>query len=228
MGRALGDLYGVEAVGLRYFNVFGPRQDLAGPYAAVIPAWTRALLRGGPCVVHGDGGTTRDFVLVGDVVQANLLAAVADLPEGKRVFNVGAGRSTALNELFALLRDAAAELRPDARFAAALHDAARKGDARGSRADLSRIAAALGYRPTDDFRPALRQTLRWHHEAEADRQTPTALLPHHAIPAPLDPPYCVLPSKKTGAAVLRQTALPSPSPRDPGRRQNLERISDRI
>ena len=155
-------LYGTEAVGLRYFNVFGPRQDPEGPYAAVVPAWTRALLRGEPCVVHGDGGATRDFVPVADVVRANLLAAVAALPGEARVFNVGAGRATSLEALFALLRDAVAELRPEVRFAAAVHDAAREGDVRDSRADLSRITAALGYRPTGDLFPALRETVRWH------------------------------------------------------------------
>ena len=155
-------LYGLESVGLRYFNVFGARQDPAGPYAAVIPAWAGALLSGEPCVVHGDGGTTRDFVPVGDVVQANLLAALSGLPGGERVFNVGAGRSTSLDELFAMMRDAAAALRPDARFAAALHGAPREGDVRDSRADVSRITAALGYRPAADFRSALAETLRWY------------------------------------------------------------------
>lgn len=171
-----GRLYGLEAVGLRYFNVFRPRQDPAGGYAAVIPAWTRALLLGKPCVVHGDGSTTRDFVPVEDVVQANLLAAVADLPSGARVFNVGAGRSTSLGKLFELLRDAVGALHPYAGFALPRHDPRRAGDVHDSRADISSITAALGYRPSAKLGPAIARTVRWHSDALRSRATAAATL----------------------------------------------------
>ncbi|HEU4451848.1 MAG TPA: NAD-dependent epimerase/dehydratase family protein, partial [Longimicrobium sp.] len=173
-GDLFGRVYGLEVVGLRYFNVFGPRQHPRGAYAAVIPAWTRALLRGEPCVVHGDGSTTRDLVPVADVVQANLLAAVTELPSGARVFNVGTGRSTSLGELFRLLRDVAGALHPCARFALPLYDAQRQGDVHDSRADISSITAVLGYRPSTDLGPAIARTVRWHTQELRIRATGAA------------------------------------------------------
>ena len=103
--------YGLPTVGLRYFNVFGPRQDPEGAYAAVIPRWVRAMLSGEPVVIHGDGETTRDFCHVDNVVQANLLAATADGATG-RVYNVAVGGRMSLNDLHATLRELVHERHP--------------------------------------------------------------------------------------------------------------------
>ncbi|HET7234489.1 MAG TPA: NAD-dependent epimerase/dehydratase family protein [Longimicrobium sp.] len=161
-GDLFGRVYGLPVVSLRYFNVIGPRQDPAGPYAAVVPAWTRALLAGEPCVIHGDGAATRDFIGVRAVVRANLLAALAPLGEGPHVFNVGSGHETSLTDLYALLRDAVAAVRPEAAWAAPVHDAPRPGEVRHSRADLSRGNAVLGYVPEPGLDVALAETVRWH------------------------------------------------------------------
>ena len=96
--------YGMSLVGLRYFNVFGPRQDPDGAYAAVIPKWTAAMLAGGPVNVNGDGETTRDFCFVANAVQANLLAAASENVQAHQVFNVAVGERTSLNDLFDAIR----------------------------------------------------------------------------------------------------------------------------
>src|SRR5438874_745639 len=98
--------YGMQTVGLRYFNVFGPRQDPEGAYAAVIPKWIAAMLRGEPVYINGDGETARDFCYIDNVVQVNLLAAVVRNPAAlNQVYNVAVGEQTSLNQLFGLLRE---------------------------------------------------------------------------------------------------------------------------
>ncbi|HSL71784.1 MAG TPA: SDR family oxidoreductase [Longimicrobiales bacterium] len=155
--------YGLSTVALRYFNVFGPRQDPLGSYAAVIPHWIQALLAGETCKVHGDGETTRDFVAVADVVQANLLAAMTSLePGAARVYNVGAGRRTSLNELHAMLAEGLQRLQPEQTIAGRVHDDFRAGDVRHSQADITRIAHELHYAPTPDLALELEATLRWY------------------------------------------------------------------
>src|SRR6185295_301036 len=97
--------YGFQSIGLRYFNVFGPRQDPDGPYAAVIPKWISAMLTDEPVNIYGDGETSRDFCYVANVVQANLLAAIAPDPDAiNQVYNVAVGDCTTLNQLFEMLR----------------------------------------------------------------------------------------------------------------------------
>src|SRR5690606_30754396 len=113
-GAAFGSVYGQDLVGLRYFNVFGPRQDPNGAYAAVIPRWIATLLGGERCLIFGDGETTRDFCFVQNVVDANLLAATAELaPDAPRIFNIAGGRATTLNELYTLVRDLLASRVPE-------------------------------------------------------------------------------------------------------------------
>src|SRR5690606_37892182 len=103
--------YGIECVGLRYFNVFGPRQDPNGAYAAVIPKWIHSLLTGDTCVINGDGETSRDFCFVENVVQANILAGLTENPTPvAQVYNVACGERTTLNELFILIRDGLAAI----------------------------------------------------------------------------------------------------------------------
>jgi UDP-N-acetylglucosamine 4-epimerase len=155
--------YGVETVGLRYFNVFGPRQDPAGAYAAVIPRWTAAMLAGEPCVINGDGETSRDFCYVANVVQANLKAAlVGDSAALDQVYNVAVGGRTTLNELHRVLAEALRAERGDLRIAAPVYAGFRAGDVRHSQADIGKAASLLGYSPTHDLRAGLREVAKWH------------------------------------------------------------------
>jgi UDP-glucose 4-epimerase len=153
----LGAAHGVETVALRYFNVFGPRQDPRSEYAAVIPRFVAAALRDRPPVVHGDGGQTRDFTYVENVVEANLLAAAS--PAGRvagRVFNVAAGRETSLLDLLDLIgRIVGREVRPT-------HGPPRAGDIRRSVASVEAARAAFGYAPRVDLEEGLRRTIEWY------------------------------------------------------------------
>ncbi|RMH36854.1 MAG: SDR family oxidoreductase [Deltaproteobacteria bacterium] len=154
-------LYGIECIGLRYFNVFGPRQDPNGPYAAVIPRWIARLAAGQPCEVYGDGSQTRDFCHVDNAVQANLLAALAPADATGRVYNVACGERTSLLELFAALRDAVAEVRADVRAAEPVFADPRPGDIPHSLADISLARERLGYEPAVRVRDGLAATARW-------------------------------------------------------------------
>ncbi len=151
--------YGLSCIGLRYFNVFGPRQDPNGAYAAVVPRWIARLMRGEPCEVFGDGGTSRDFCYVANVVQANLLAATAERVTDT-VMNVSVGGRTSLLELYAQIRDRVAVRRPDVKGLAAVHKPPRAGDIRDSQADVSRATRELGYAPTHDLPRGLDETVR--------------------------------------------------------------------
>jgi UDP-N-acetylglucosamine 4-epimerase len=168
-------VYGIEAVGLRYFNVFGRRQSPDGPYAAVIPRWVRALLRGEPCVVYGDGETSRDFCYVDNVVQANLLAAVAP-PEGvtRQVFNVAGGERTTLVQLFSALRDGLAARSPGVACAELGYEDFRPGDVRHSLASIDKARRVLGYAPTHSVAEGLRSALG---ELPRDAETEAAGAP---------------------------------------------------
>jgi UDP-N-acetylglucosamine 4-epimerase len=160
--------YGYPSIGFRYFNIFGPRQDPNGAYAAVLPRWVDALLCGDPCVINGDGETTRDYCHVANVVQANLLAATTHNPDAPgRVYNVAMGKATTLNELFYLLRDGLAA--HDARIAEVepVHGPARAGDVRHSVANVGAAAAALGYAPEIPLANAVRETIAWYTRAAA-------------------------------------------------------------
>jgi len=147
--------YGLETVSLRYFNVFGPRQDPASEYAAVIPAFIMAMLRGDSPVIYGDGTQTRDFTYVENVVHANLLAAGARDAAGG-IFNVANGTSTSLLELLDQLRnllDQSMEPR---------HDPPRSGDVRHSRADISRAVEVLGYQPLTSLAEGLSPAIEYY------------------------------------------------------------------
>lgn len=154
--------YGIRTVGLRYFNVFGRRQDPEGPYAAVIPIWVKNLLTGAPCAINGDGETSRDFCYVENVVQANLLAATAGAEATDRVYNVACGVRTTLNELFRMIRDGLARHSPGLGGCTPLYRSARPGDVRESQADITRIRSLLGYEPTHTVRQGLDAALEWY------------------------------------------------------------------
>ncbi len=161
--HVFGASYGLELVGLRYFNVYGPRQDPNGPYAAVIPLWFRSLVRGEPAYVNGDGETSRDFCHVDDAVQANLLAAtIEDARALGEVYNVAVGERTTLNELFALIRERVAQVVPEAAAARPTHRELRPGDVRHSLADVSKARRLLGYAPTVRIREGLARSATWY------------------------------------------------------------------
>lgn len=162
--------YGLETVGLRYFNVFGPRQDPHGGYAAVIPQWIHHMSQGKVCQVHGDGETTRDFVGVRDVVQANILAATSPMSSPHRVYNVGAGRRTSLNQLHNMLARACGALRPGTQLPQPAHGEFREGDVRHSQANITRIKHELRYDPAPDLYAGLEATMRWYFDHFATRE----------------------------------------------------------
>lgn len=160
--RSYAASYGMELVGLRYFNVFGPRQDPNGPYAAVIPKWIHAILSGEQVPINGTGENTRDFCYVEDVVRANLLAATAPLDPGTSLaLNVGGGRSTSLNELFEILAKLAARYSPANIPARPTFGPARPGDILHSTADVGAAAEALGFRAECPLEDSFRTTFEW-------------------------------------------------------------------
>jgi UDP-N-acetylglucosamine 4-epimerase len=155
--------YGLQCIGLRYFNVFGPRQDPQGAYAAVIPRWVSALAAGQPCELNGDGSTSRDFCFVANAVQANLRAALA--PEASAtgaVYNVAVGEKTSLLELHRLLRERVALRRPAAAGLEPRLGPFRPGDIKDSLADISLARERLGYAPTHRIAQGLDETVAWY------------------------------------------------------------------
>ncbi len=150
--RLYAELYGLETVALRYFNIFGPRQNPDSEYAAVIPRFLRACLRAERPRIYGDGEQTRDFTFVADAVSANVLAADAPRASG-HVMNVGGGGRTSLNALLAAVREVTSSTLE------AIHEPARAGDVRDSLAALDRARDLIGYAPQVDLREGLRRTL---------------------------------------------------------------------
>ena len=167
--EVFGRCYGMASIGLRYFNVFGPRQDPEGAYAAVIPRWVEAMLHGRPIVIYGDGETTRDFCYVSNVVQANLLAAtVANAEALGQVYNIALGGRLSLNDLVGALRSLLEKRHPRLRIPAPVHEDFRPGDIRHSRADIGKARRLLGYDPIRDVSTGLAEALPWY-EARASR-----------------------------------------------------------
>ncbi|QOL50931.1 SDR family oxidoreductase [Massilia litorea] len=160
--NVFGRTYGMETVGLRYFNVFGPRQDPHGAYAAVIPQWVAALIRNQPLRINGDGETSRDFCYIDNVVQANLLAAMASPEAVNQVYNVALNERTSLNQLYAMMRDLLRERFPHVDGHAPQYVDFRRGDVRHSQADIGKAAALLGYAPTHRIGEGLRQAMDWY------------------------------------------------------------------
>lgn len=155
--------YGFNTIGLRYFNVFGPRQDPKGAYAAVIPKWFDALLNDEAVYINGDGETSRDFCFVENVVQANILASLAtDADAINQVYNVALGDRTTLNELFATIRALIAREMPAAANAKPTYRDFRAGDVRHSQADIGKARAHLGYAPTHRVAAGLEIACAWY------------------------------------------------------------------
>lgn len=151
--------YGMDFFALRYFNVYGPRQDPNGAYAAVIPQWMNTVKENKRVYINGDGSTTRDFIYIDDIVTTNLLAATAPSNEGVTRLNVAGGKRTSLIELFKTIRSVFRESDPSLEIADAIHRDFRTGDIRHSTADLSRLESALEFRPGTALRDGLRRIL---------------------------------------------------------------------
>ena len=157
--------YGMEWVGLRYFNVFGPRQDPDGPYASVIPAWIGALLRGQTAYINGDGSCARDFCHVDNVVQMNLRAAMTeDRAAANQAYNVAHGEMTSLNELFEVIRSVLGKRMPHLKNVRAMHREPRRGDMLLSKADIGKAQSLLGYEPSVLLMDGLENTMDWYIE----------------------------------------------------------------
>ena len=155
--------YGMEWVGLRYFNVFGPRQDPDGPYASVIPAWIGALLRGQTAYINGDGSCARDFCHVDNVVQMNLRAAMTEEQAAvNQPYNVAHGEITSLNELFEIIRSVLGRRIAHLKSVRAVHREPRRGDMKLSKADIGKAQRLLGYEPTVKLMDGLEQTMDWY------------------------------------------------------------------
>jgi len=158
--------YGLETVCLRYFNIFGPRQDPSSPYSGVLAKFITQMLRGEPPTIYGDGEQSRDFTYIDNAVEANLLACKAPAERvAGQVFNTATGRRVSLNETFRLLRGLTS-------YNGQLHyGPERGGDIKHSLADISKTEAALGYKPIVDFEEGLKRTVEWYREAVVGLQT---------------------------------------------------------
>ena len=156
-------IYGVRAIGLRYFNVFGRRQDPGVAYAAVIPKWISAMIRNESVFINGDGETSRDFCYVDNVVQANLLAAIATAESASnKVYNVAFGERTSLNDLYLNLRGVLSSRFPQLKEARPIYQSFRDGDVRHSLADISMARSLLGYNPTHNVSEGLLDAIDWY------------------------------------------------------------------
>ncbi|XYJ11576.1 NAD-dependent epimerase/dehydratase family protein [Telluria sp. B2] len=154
--------YGFKAIGLRYFNVFGPRQDPAGAYAAVIPKWIANLIKDNPVHINGDGETSRDFCFIENVVQANLLAASTSGSAVNQVYNIAVGQRITLNELFRQICSNLSPRYPHLEHTRPVYHEFRRGDVRHSLADISKAVTLLGYRPSHSVTDGLEMAMGWY------------------------------------------------------------------
>lgn len=163
------ELYGIETIGLRYFNVFGRRQDPQGAYAAVVPKFAAALLQHRPPVINGDGSYSRDFTYIDNVLQANELALLAEYPEAlNTVYNIAGGERTTLLQLFQALRDSLGRFDPAVAVIEPQYGPPRPGDIPHSLADIGKARTLLGYRPQFDVQAGLRQAAEWYYRHLAE------------------------------------------------------------
>lgn len=163
--KVFGQLYDIETIGLRYFNVFGAQQDPDGAYAAAIPKFIRQFVRHESPVIHGDGTQSRDFTYIDNVIQANNLAAISTNPDAhNEVFNVAFGESTNLDELVQLLQELLSEFDPEIANVEIKYGPERIGDVRHSLASIVKSTTLLGYKPEQDLRTGLEKAIAWYWE----------------------------------------------------------------
>lgn len=163
--------YNFKSIGLRYFNVFGKRQDPNGPYAAVIPKWAAAMLGGKPLEINGDGETSRDFCYIKNVVQANLLAATAPDDAKNQVYNIAVGERTTLNQLFLVMKKILMPHHAQLADFVPIYRDFRVGDVRHSLADISKAQRLLSYRPTHRVQDGLLEAMDWYVCLQKDNST---------------------------------------------------------
>jgi UDP-N-acetylglucosamine/UDP-N-acetylgalactosamine 4-epimerase len=179
--------FNLNSIGLRYFNVFGPRQDPAGAYAAVIPRWIAALLQHEPIHIYGDGETSRDFSYIDNVVQANLLAATTDNPAAlNQVFNIAIGETTTLNQLFHLIQNILRQADSSIPEQQPIYNDFRPGDVHHSHASIDKAQRLLGYSPTHRIQEGLELAMDWYRRKLLPEHKP------HAVPlvaSVADEPY---------------------------------------
>ena len=157
--------YGFKSIGLRYFNIFGPRQDPEGAYAAVIPKWVANILRGERVYINGDGETSRDFCFIDNAVQANLLAATTSEDEAlNQVYNVAVQEQTTLNQLFEMIKNLLAVRNASLKDSQPIYREFRPGDVRHSLADISKAQRLLGYHPSHRIAAGLEEAMAWYVE----------------------------------------------------------------
>jgi UDP-N-acetylglucosamine 4-epimerase len=165
-----GRCYNLSSIGLRYFNIFGRRQDAEGAYAAVIPKWIASMIKGDTVYINGDGKTSRDFCYVDNVVQANILAAVTENSvEGNQIYNVALNTKTTLNQLFEMIRVLLEPYYPHLKESKPVYSEFRDGDVCHSQADISKIQSLLGYIPSHLVVNGLKETITWHNSRETSR-----------------------------------------------------------
>jgi UDP-N-acetylglucosamine 4-epimerase len=153
----------MESIGLRYFNIFGRRQDPEGAYAAVVPKWVASMIHNEPVYINGDGETSRDFCYIDNVIQANLLAATSQHAEAaNQVYNVAVGDRTTLNQLYEAIRALLAPRFPHLASACPVYRDFRAGDVRHSLADISKAQTRLGYAPTHRIDDGLAEAMDWY------------------------------------------------------------------
>lgn len=164
-------IYGFNSIGLRYFNVFGPRQAPDGAYAAVIPKWTASMIKGEPVYINGDGETSRDFCFIDNAVQANLLAATVDNAQARnQIYNVAVGEQTTLNKLYDTIRVNLQGKFTHLASTKPFYRDFRSGDVRHSRADIGKITKLLGYQPAYRIGDGLKITMDWYVRGHAESE----------------------------------------------------------
>ena len=162
-GDVFARCYGFTTIGLRYFNIFGQRQDPDGAYAAVIPKWISSMVKNEPVFINGDGETSRDFCYIDNMVQANLLAATSvDAAARNQVYNVAVGERTTLNHLFESIRAELAPRFPHLAECKPVYREFRAGDVRHSLADIGKAQRLLHYQPTHTIRDGLKVAMNWY------------------------------------------------------------------
>ena len=165
-GKVFANSYGYKSVGLRYFNIFGRRQDPGGAYAAVIPQWFAAMLQQKPVVIFGDGETSRDFCYVDNCVQANILAGCVDDDAAlDQVYNIAFGERTTLNQLFDYIKERVGVYAPEVKEIDPIYDKFRPGDVRHSLADITKAKRLLDYTPRHSVRDGLDMAAKWYVES---------------------------------------------------------------
>lgn len=176
-GMVFGQTYQMEVIGLRYFNVFGARQTPNGPYAAVIPKWVGAIMKGEEVIINGDGETSRDFCYVKNVLQMNLLAATTQNPSAiNRIYNTALNARTSLNQLLILLDERLRSRVPDLPKLRFVYQPPRPGDIHHSQATTTAAQTLLGYQPLYDIRAGLDEAIDWYVESLTTPQGPPSRL----------------------------------------------------